>query len=142
VTSEHASAAEDRAVGIGLIVAGALAVALLAGGGAYAALRHEPSRLDLVVRCLGQERGLPVKGDPYWDPIALSANAGSVAAEIETNPVTISLAGSADEATSLLARYRASNVPAGRLTERGRLVAVWGWPPSPTQLQTLYDCTY
>lgn len=136
------TAAEARAVRIGLIVAVAVAVALLAGGGAYAALHRPPSRYDLVTRCLTNEKGIVIETSPFWDDIALSAAAGAFTVTIEENRVTVSLAGSIDETDRLLAAYVGSGVPRDRLTQRGRLVAIWTRPPSPTQLQTLYDCTY
>lgn len=77
------------------------------------------------------------------DPIAGSAELGALRTVIETNGVTISVAGSTGEAARLVAAYRAVGGALGpRLELRGRTVYLWDRAPSPTQRQTLFDCHY
>ena len=62
---------------------------------------------------------------------------------IETNRVTVSVAGDARAAERIAANYRAVADDLGpRLELRGRTVYLWQRPPSPTQRQALFDCTY
>ena len=62
---------------------------------------------------------------------------------IETNPVTISVADDEKEAEQLAVNYRAVGGDLGtRLELRGRTIYLWEAPPSPTQRQALFDCTY
>ena len=62
---------------------------------------------------------------------------------IETNPVTVAVAGDERAAERLASNYRAVAGDLGpRLELHGRTVYLWQRPPSPTQRQALFDCTY
>jgi hypothetical protein len=62
---------------------------------------------------------------------------------IETNHVTVSVASSSERAERIVESYRSVAGELGeRLELRGRTVYLWERPPSPTQRQTLFDCTY
>ena len=77
------------------------------------------------------------------DPIARSAEVGALETVIETNPVTVVVADDEGEAARLAVSYESVAGNLGpRLELRGRTVYLWERPPSPTQRQTLFDCTY
>ena len=62
---------------------------------------------------------------------------------IETNPVTVAVAGDERAGRAARSSYRAVAGDLGpRLELRGRTVYLWQRPPSPTQRQALFDCTY
>ena len=62
---------------------------------------------------------------------------------IETNPVTVSVSSTTERAERIVASYRAVGGDLGpRVELRGRTVYLWERPPSPTQRQALFDCTY
>lgn len=124
----------------GLAAVGLLVVASLVGW-AIETARYEDPGFEQLKRCLVEERGAPVS--PTRDPIARSADLGALDTVIETNPVTVSVAGSAERAERIVSGYRAvgGNL-ASRLELRGRTVYLWERPPSPTQRQALFNCTY
>lgn len=132
---------ERRAVGWGLAVAAFVAVAVLGIGGLYTVLYPGPSRLDLANRCLTSEKRLDVL-TPFNDPVAASATGGTLSTDIQSNHVTISLAGSTTEAKQLVARYRGYSIPSGRLTLYERVVAFWQRPPTQDEIETVRDCSY
>lgn len=124
----------------GFVAVGALAVAALVGWAVQTA-RYEDPGFDELRRCLVEERGAQVTATR--DPIARSAELGALDTVIETNPVTVAVAGDADSAERLAASYRAIADDLGtRLEVRGRTVYLWEREPSPTQRQALFDCTY
>ena len=63
---------------------------------------------------------------------------------IETNPVTIAVADDEKEAERLARELPSPSAGdlGPRLELRGRTVYLWQRPPSPTQRQALFDCTY
>ena len=63
---------------------------------------------------------------------------------IETNGVTVAVAGDENEAPSGSRQptARSGATSATRLELRGRTVYLWERPPSPTQRQTMFNCTY
>ena len=92
-------------------------------------------------RCLEFEKHAAI--EPTRDPIAGSADLGALDTVIETNGVTVSVAGDTKQATRIVANYRSVGGDLGeRLELRGRTVYLWERPPSPTQRQTLFDCVY
>ena len=124
----------------GLVAVGVLVVAALVGWAAQTARYEDPGYRELR-RCLVEEKGARVS--ETRDPIALSAELGALDTVIETNPVTVAVADDEREAERLLRSYRAVAGDLGpRLELRGRTVYLWGRPPSPTQRQALFDCTY
>ena len=130
---------EWRFLQAGFAVVGVLIIAALVGWGVQTA-RYEDQGFRELRRCLVEERA-PVA--ETYDPIARSAELGALDTVIETNPVTISVAGDADEAERIVSSYRALAGDLGpRLELRGRAVYRWERPPSPTQRQALFDCTY
>jgi hypothetical protein len=124
----------------GFAAVAALMVAALVGWAVDTA-RYEDPGFDLLTRCLSQEKGAPV--EQTRDPIARSAELGAVDTVLETNPVTVSVADDREEAEEIVANYVAVGGDLGpRLELRGRTVYLWERPPSPTQRQALFDCTY
>ena len=120
---------------VGLLVAAALV------GWAVQTARYEDTGFAALRRCLVEEKGAPVT--QTRDPIARSAELGALDTVLETNGVTVSVAGDAKEAERIASNYRAIADDLGqRLELRGRTVYLWERPPSPTQRQALFDCTY
>src|SRR5687768_2625895 len=124
----------------GLIAVAALAAAALVGWGIQAAV-FEDRGFEDTKRCLEFEKHAVIQ--PTRDPIAGSAELGALDTVIETNGVTVSVAGNAKQARRIAANYRSVGGDLEeRLELRGRTVYLWDRPPSPTQRQTLYDCVY
>ena len=124
----------------GLLGTASLVLAALVAWGVETAL-YEDHAYELTRRCLVNEKGATVE-EPM-DPIARSAELGSLRTVIETNGVTVSVAASTEGGRRLVAAYRSVAGELGtRLELRGRTVYLWDRPPSPTQRQTLFDCTY
>ena len=124
----------------GFAAVGVLVVAALVGWAIQTA-RYEDPGFENLTRCLVEGKGARV--EETRDPIARSAELGALDTVIETNPVTISVADDESEAEQLASRYRAVADGLGpRLELRGRTIYLWQRPPSPTQRQALFDCTY
>jgi len=124
----------------GLVAVGVLVVASLVGWAAQTA-RYEDPGYDKLRRCLVEGKGARVAATR--DPVARSAELGALDTVIETNPVTIAVADDQKEAEGIVANYRAVAGNLGpRLELRGRTVYLWQRPPSLTQRQALFDCTY
>ena len=132
---------EWRFLRAGLVAVGVLVVAALVGWAVQTARYEDPGFRELR-RCLVEEKGARVS--ETRDPIARSAELGALDTVIETNPVTVAVAD--DEREAAAARPRATELSRGdlgpRLELRGRTVYLWQRPPSPTQRQALFDCTY
>ena len=125
---------------MGFAVVGLLVVAALVGW-AIEAARYEDRGFQKLVSCLVEKEGATLAAT--HDPIARSAELGAVDTVIETNPVTISVAGDQEGAERIVSNYRAVGGGLGpRLELRGRTVYLWGRAPSPTQRQAVFDCTY
>jgi hypothetical protein len=125
---------------VGLLAVSALLVAALVSWGIQTAIWEDPA-FEETRRCLVSEKGIAV--EPTRDPIARSAELGALRTAIETNGVTISIASSEEAAERILAAYRSVAGDLGtRLELRGRTVYLWDGEPSPSQRQTLFDCTY
>ena len=124
----------------GLLAVSALVVAALVGWALQTA-RYEDPGFHKLRRCLIEGKGATVSATR--DPIARTAELGALDTVIETNSVTISVADDEGEAERLAASYRAVAGELGpRLERRGRTLYLWERPPSPTQRQALFDCTY
>jgi hypothetical protein len=124
---------------VGLLGVGLLIVLALAGWGVETATYEDRGYSELR-RCLVDEKGAVV--DETTDPIAETAELGALRTVIETNGVTVSVASSQERAERIAANYGSVGGDLGeRLELRGRTVFLWDRPPSPTQRQTLYDCT-
>jgi hypothetical protein len=103
---------------------------------------HKPSRLELTVRCLRDEKGAATTV-PAADPLANSAGDGSLQTTIEGNGVTVALATTAEQAATIVRQYRAlASGLEGRLERRAQVVYLWRNISSPTQRQIMYDCGY
>lgn len=138
--STDARSAEWTYVLGGLLVVAGLVVAALVGWGIQTAVYEDPA-FDETTRCLVEEKFVAV--EETADPIARSADLGALDTVIETNRVTVSVASTSERAERLVASYRSVGGELGeRLELRGRTVYLWERPPSPTQRQTLFDCTY
>jgi len=125
---------------VGFAAVALLVVAALVGWGIQTAVWEDPA-FEKTQRCLVNEKGAAV--EPSRDPIARSAELGAFDTVIETNRVTVSVAGSTEGAERIVAAYRSVGGELGeRLELRGRTVYLWERSPSPTQRQTLFDCTY
>jgi hypothetical protein len=121
------------------VVALLIAVALAAW--AVATSRYEDRGFEQTRRCLLDEKALVLAAPS--DPIAASAELGALRTVIETNGVTVAVAGSREDAERVAAAYRSVGGELGtRLEIRGRAVYLWDREPSPTQRQTLFDCAY
>ncbi|HUP33165.1 MAG TPA: hypothetical protein VM184_09055 [Gaiellaceae bacterium] len=122
-----------------LAVAGLVVVALFAWW--VERLTYQDRGYALMLRCLVIEKGVAVESPR--DPIARSADRGWARTSIETNGVTIAVSSSEESAERIVSAYRSVVGDLGaRLELRGRNVFLWDRPPSPTQRQNLYDCTY
>jgi hypothetical protein len=125
---------------LGFAAVGLLVVAALVGW-AIETSRYEDRGFQELRRCLVEERGAPVEATR--DPIARSAELGALDTVIETNRVTVAVAGDAKKAERIASNYRSVADDLGeRLEVRGRTVYLWERPPSPTQRQALFNCTY
>jgi hypothetical protein len=125
---------------LGFAAVGLLVVAALVGWAIETARYDDPGVRELR-RCLVEERGAPVEATR--DPIARSAELGALDTVIETNRVTVAVAGDAKKAERIASNYRSVADDLGeRLEVRGRTVYLWERPPSPTQRQALFNCTY
>ena len=123
-----------------LAAVGLLIVAALVGWGVQT-LVYEDKGFENVERCLVNEKRATV--EPTRDPIARNAELGALRTVIETNGVTASVAQDDRAAARLVEDYRAVGGDLGaRVEQRGRMVFLWDRPPSPTQRQTMFDCTY
>jgi hypothetical protein len=123
-----------------LVAVGVVLVAWVVGWGIHAAVTEESTTYDRLVRCLRNEKGATLT-QPR-DPVARSADLGSVRTTIETNGVTVSVSSSPERAERVVAAYRAvAGDLEGRLEQRDTAVYLWDRPASPTQRQTLFDCT-
>lgn len=124
--------------------AGLAAVAVLIAaalvGWAVETARYEDRSFESLRHCLIDWKGVTVQ--PTRDPIARSADLGAFDTEIETNPVTVSVSSTPEEAERIVANYRTVGGALGsRLELRGRAVFLWEREPSPTQQQAIIDCT-
>ena len=138
--SADARAAEWTYLLLGLAAVGVLLAAAAVAWGIQTAVWDDPA-FDETKRCLVHEKGVPV--EPTRDPIASSAELGALDTVIETNAVTVSVSSSTEGAARIVAAYRSVGGDLGeRLELRGRTVYLWERPPSPTQRQALFDCTY
>ena len=126
----------------GLLAVAALCVSALLGWGVYGVVHDERPVLLRITICLRAEKGATV--EKPRDPIAETAELGALRTVIETNGVTIAVAGDRESAERIVAAYRrvAPDLEEGRLERRGRLVYLWDRPASPTQRQALFDCEY
>jgi hypothetical protein len=131
---------ERRAARLGLVGALVVVLAQLVVASAWSLTHDDPTLLDLTRRCLEREEGLVVEATA-GDRVAASAGGGTLRTVVEGGLVTIALATSEAEAERLRAAYAAGD-PGPRLDVRGRYVALWLRPPSPTQRQVTYDCSY
>jgi hypothetical protein len=124
----------------GLLAVAALVVAAIVGWGIQTAVYEDPA-YEETRRCLVNEKGAAV--ETTRDPVARSAELGALRTTIETNSVTISISSSEEGAERIVSAYKSVAGDLGtRLERRGRTVYLWDGPPSPSQRQTLYDCTY
>ena len=131
---------EWRFLRAGLVAVGVLVVAALVGWAVQTA-RYEDTGFAQLRRCLVEDKGAPVT--QTRDPIARSAELGALDTVIETNRVTVSVAGDEQGAERIAANYRSVADDLGtRLELRGRTVYLWERVPSPTQRQALFNCTY
>jgi hypothetical protein len=125
---------------LGFAAVGALVVAALVGWAIQTA-RYEDRGFQELTRCLVEEKGATI-GETR-DSIARSADLGALDTVIETNHVTVSVAGTREQAERIVSNYRAVGGGLGpRVELRGRTVYLWERPPSPTQRQSMFDCTY
>ena len=133
--------AERRWVTIAVAAVASLTVVQIAGAVVREAVTDDASRLELVQTCL-TERSVPFEPVPS-DPIALSTSRGALRTAVEGNPVTVVLAGSENEARRVYENYVAvaPDDALPRLEQRRKVVFLWDFPPSPTQLEFMYLCT-
>jgi hypothetical protein len=125
---------------LGFAAVGLLVVAALAGW-AIEAARYEDRGFQELSRCLVEEKGATIR--PTRDPIARSADLGALDTVIETNPVTVSVSSTPEQAGRIVSSYRAVGGELGlRVEQRGRTVYLWARSPSPTQRQAMFNCTY
>ncbi|MEO5574895.1 MAG: hypothetical protein ABIR67_03680 [Gaiellaceae bacterium] len=124
----------------GLAVVGLLIVAALVGWAVQTA-RYEDHGFQELTRCLAEEKGATI-GETR-DLIARSADLGALDTVIETNAVTVSVSSTPERAELIVSSYRTVGGDLGSRVElRRRTVYLWERPPSPTQRQALFDCTY
>ena len=125
-----------------LLLVVATVALLLVGDAVRGALEPERSRIEAMRECLEQERGYDVF-DVEPDSPAARASQPAFRTVVETNGVTFAVARSRKAAAALESAYLARAENARALVERrGDVVYAWERPPSPTQRQALYDCSY
>jgi hypothetical protein len=128
-------------LGAALVAVAAILTAAVVGWRVHDALHDEPTAFELLRRCLVNEKHVALTAPS--DPVARSAELGAVRTAIETNGVTISVAHSLEDAARIVDAYRSVAGDLGtRLELRRTTVYLWDGPPSASQRQALYDCTY
>jgi hypothetical protein len=133
---------DARAARLGLAVAALVVGAQLVVGAAWSLSHDDPTELELTTRCFTREKLLRVE-PTVGDPIASSANGGTLTTVVAGNLVTVSLVENAREAERLRAAYLTlGGDVATRLDVHGRYVRLWHRVPSPSQRQTAADCEY
>jgi hypothetical protein len=106
------------------------------------AARPTSTRADLMSRCLAEEKFLPVLDLPVGSFLG-EAEHGGVRVIVETtNRVSVGIAGSEEEAASLEREALRRTQSRRRVERRQTIVLVWRNPPSATQRQAIYDCSY
>lgn len=124
----------------GLFAVAVLVLGALVGWGASTVTYDDPA-FQKMSKCLVNEKGATL--ETPRDPIASSAELGALRTVVETNGVTAAVAGNASKARRIADAYRSVGGDLGERVElRGRTVYLWDRPPSPTQQQTMFDCTY
>lgn len=124
-----------------MAVASLLCLQVVAGV-AREAVSDQRSYLEMVETCL-VERDTPFEG-VSGDPIAKTAERGSLRASVDGNSVTVSLGGSEDDAQRLHDLYAAvasADVVETRLDLRRKVVFLWEREPTSAQLEFMYLCT-
>ncbi len=125
-----------------LLVMAALVVIQLVGTVVDKKLNPAPSVLALTVKCLTDEKSLPVETGAT-DPIGRTAKGGVAKTRIEGNGVSIVIASDNESAQKIAGYYDAvSDLPASAIDLHGHVVYVWERASSPTQRQVAYDCYY
>jgi hypothetical protein len=138
--TEAAASVEWSYLRAGFIAVMTLVAASLIGWGIDSAL-WEDRGFQKVSNCLVYEKGARLVA--LRDPIAESAELGALRTVIETNGVTVSVAADDRSAERIVTAYRSvGGELKGRLEQRGRIVYLWDRPASPTQRQTVFECTY
>ena len=101
----------------------------------------DPSRLSLVIACLGREHALDVTR-PAGDPLADSAPGGAFRTTIAGNAVVVSVWDDVEDAEETVATYDqlTSQDLEGRAGTRGRIVNLWAEPADGEQTTILYGC--
>jgi hypothetical protein len=136
-----AGGTQIRAVMIGLGVALAMVAVQAAIAAHHQLFDPDRSARETATFCLTHDKRLVVD-TAVRDPIASSASGGGVSTVIEGNPVTLSFTGSEREAAQIARLYtRIASDLGPRLLVRAHFVYVFDGEPTPTQLQTVYDCT-
>jgi hypothetical protein len=126
---------------IGLGVALVLVAVQVAIGVQHRLFGPDLSARKTTVVCLTHRKGLVVD-EAVRDPIAATASGGAVSTVVEGNPVTLSFPDSDRQAARIARLYtRIASDLGPRLQVRGHFVYLWDGEPTPTQLQTVYDCT-
>jgi hypothetical protein len=136
------SATERRTVVVALGAVLVLAATEVVVSTITNAVRYKPTALEQTIRCLRFEKGLEVS-TLSRDPIARTADRGTLSTVVEGNPVTVAISSDEEGAARLSALYeRVAGNLGTRLERRGKIVYVFDGEPSPTQRQALYDCAY
>jgi hypothetical protein len=137
-----ASRTELQTVLIGLGVAVALVAVQTAIGAEHRLFDRDPSARETAIACLTDVKGLAVD-EANRDPIASIASGGALSTVVEGNPVTLLFANSERQAARIIRLYTriASDLGPPQLQAREHFVFLWSGEPTPTQLQTVYDCT-
>ena len=127
---------------IALGVVALIVVADVAGWKVHDLKNPRPTRLELSLRCLRDEKGA-VAVTPAGDPVSSLAGGGSLRTTIEGNGVIVALASSQEQAIKIERYYHlVGGALRGRLERRDRAVYLWEGVASPTQRQAMYDCQY
>lgn len=126
-----------------LCVTALILIADVVGWKVYeAAQSAPPTRLELSLRCLNDEKGVATVV-PAGDPVSGTAGAGSLRTTIEGNGVVVALASTEEQAITIERYYhRVGGELRGRLERRDHTVYLWDGVASPTQRQAMYDCQY
>jgi hypothetical protein len=134
------SGSEWHTLVVSALVVAAVGTAWAGGWAIREATDGDPTALERLSGCL-DEQGLDV-ASPVADPLAASAQDGSLTTTIDGNSVTVSLWSDANAAERTIATYGrlTSEDLSARAVVRDDRVALWSAPPTDAQASILYSC--
>jgi hypothetical protein len=105
------------------------------------AMAERPTRIELMRRCLEQERGYAVYELPLTSLLAGVGQGGLRTIAEDFNEAEVLIADSEEQAARL-AREAQRNPRFEFVERRFDILYAWRHPPSPTQRQNVIECSY